>query len=48
MFCECSFILVYIFRVSLVTITQSYQILEKVLNCLPPVLSMVPEETWYE
>ena len=38
MFSESSFMLVYIFRVSLVTIAQSYQILERVLNCLSPVL----------
>ena len=36
MFSESSFMLVYIFRVSLVTIAQSYQILERVFNCLPP------------
>ena len=37
-FSETSFMLVYIFRVSLVAIAQSYQILERALNCLPPVL----------
>ena len=38
MFSKSSFMLVYIFRVSLVTIAQNYQILERVLNCIPPVL----------
>ena len=35
MFSESSFVLVYIFRVSLVTMAQSYQILERALDCLP-------------
>ena len=39
-FSESSFMLVYIFQLSLVTIAQSYQILERALNFLPPA--------WYE
>ena len=38
MFSESSFVFVYLFRVSLVTTAQSYQNLERALNCLPPVL----------
>ena len=38
MFSESSFMLVYISRVSMVTIAQSYQILARALNSFPPVL----------
>ena len=46
MFSESSVMLVYIFRVSLVTIAQRHRNFRKGVE-LPPPSTMVLEESWY-